>query len=488
MTSVNDPQSRAASTPPGDTLASAIQREEADDFEIEVGDLREDAALTPTEGDEQPAPADDVRLPALPVHGAPLRGRSPFAARPHARRRRALAGASVALAITLTLASLIVMSAPNPGAALGTLLRLPTPTATPVLQLGDDQVVVARGVYWGRLTIDGRVVATSALSTQPLQLARGAHTIGYQAQFFPTLRCRLSVPAARDDTCPLLAQSAIDTPSSTFGQTRILDLQATVNRLPAAQSQRLLAAFAVALAGLTRTGAIAQGEQYVTASGQVATATAPLTATLIPSVAASRHLYHAGQPNATQVEDACDPLCDFQGSFGVDLQSWPLATYLYTAWRYMLPNGQTIIAPRPALPLGQRILPFFAWWDAAGWHVSLSPLIEGDVECALGQQQLAQLAVQTNVSGVALEPLPAADVTQGCLLLYQPPSATQPLSAAAQVLYRYGVLLAANTVARQLFPSVGATDAAETATARRLAAELQPTPSGVSLTPVANAS
>ncbi len=449
----------------------------AGDFEIEVGDLRAGAEpMEPTPPGEQPTHSGDARSPALPAPDAPLRGRSPFAARPNARRRRALAGASVALAVAVTLVVLIAMSAPNPGAALGTLLRLPTPTATPVLQPGDDQIIVTRGVYWGRLTIDGRAIATSTLATQRLQLARGPHTVVYQAQFFPTLRCRLSVPAARDDTCPLLAQSAIDTPDASFGNTRILDLQATVNRLEAPQGQRLLAAFTAALAGLTRTGDIAPGEHYVTADGQVATATTSLTATLIPSVAASRHLYHAGQPNAALYEDACDPLCDFQGSFGVGLKTWPLATSLYTTWRYTLANGQTITAPRPSLPQGERILPFFAWWDAAGWHVSLSPLIVGDVECALGQQQLAQLAVQTNVNGVALEPLPAADVTRGCLLLYQPPSATQPLSAAAQLLYRYGVLLAANPIARQLFPSAPPTDAAETATARQLAAEIQPSP------------
>lgn len=483
-----DAQPQEPPPPLRDAPSAATPPDDGADFEIEVSDLGAGATPSATVDDQRGASAADARLPVLPARDAPLRGRSPFAARPNTRRRRALAGASVALAVVLTLAILIVISVPHPGAALGTLLRLPTPTATPLLQFGDDQVVVARGVYWGQLTVDGRAVATSALASQPLQLARGAHRILYRAQFFPTLHCRLSVPAAGDDTCPLLAQSAIDTPSGTFGRTRILDLQATVNRLPAAQSQRLLTAFMSALAGLTRTGVIAPGEQYVSAHGQVTTATAPLSATLIPSVAASRHLYHAGQPNSAQEEDACDPLCDFQGSFGVDLQSWPLATYLYTAWRYGLPTGQTITAPRPTLPLGQRILPFFAWWDAAGWHVSLSPLIVGDVECALGQQQLAQMAVQTSVSGFALEPVPSADVTQGCLLLYQPPSATQPLSAAAQLLYRYGVLLAANAMARQLFPSVPPADAAEMVVAQRLAAEVQPSPSGITFTPVANAS
>jgi len=469
---------------------NASPHDEGTDFEIEVGDLRTgEAELTPTtptipKDRQSDSITNNSRLSAS---ATPLRGRSPFAARPNARRRRAAVVASATLAVALALVVLLSTSGPNAGVALGTLLRLPTPTATPVLQQGDDQLVVARGVYWGRLTVDGRAISTATLATQRLRLTRGAHSVAYEARFFPTLRCRLSVPAAHGDTCPLLAQSAIDTPDPTFGRTRILDLQATVNRMTSTQAQRLLAAFTAALTSLKRAGAIAGGEHYVAANGQVATATAPLTATLIPSVAASQHLYQAGKPSAAQAEDACDPLCDFQGSYGVDLQSWPLATYLYTAWRYTPTNGQSFTPARPSLAQGQRILPFFAWWDMAGWHVSLSPLIVGDVECAQGQQQLADLAVRTNVNGVALEPLPAQDVTRGCLLLYQPPSATQPLSAAAQVLYRYGVLLAANAVARQLFPSLPPTDATETAFARQLAAEIQPTPPNTPMTPLPNA-
>jgi len=453
----------------------------APDFEIVVSDLQPPVTGPVAPAEEQsPAPLttpvqqSDADALASPETSALLAGRSPLALRPRVVRRRARATLTIGLTVTLALCALLVISLPNPQ-MVRVLLHLPMPTAQPTLLPGADQLYVTRGVYWGNLTVDGRTITTKTLNTGPVSLTRGSHQIVYRARFFPPLYCRLSVPAEKTDTCPLIPQAQLDTPNPTFGRARILDLRATANRLPAAQYQGLLNALNQTLAKLAQSGVLAPGEHYTTANGRTAVSSVPLKATLLPSIPSSRHVYQPDKPGSMQYEDACDPVCDFQGSFGVLLQNWQLATYLYTAWRFITPHGQAITPPPRALSQGERILPFFAWWtDQDGtirWHVSVSSLIVADVECAQGQQQLAELAVQANVSGVSLEPLTQLDVTKGCLLLYQPPSQTQPLSAAAQVIYHYGVLLAANGVARQLFPMLPLANASEVATASQLFAQ-----------------
>ncbi len=421
---------------------------------------------------------DDTHNAGRPEREAsPRARRSPLATRPHARRRRTLAGLSIGAMVAIAVGLILVISLPTPQ-TIGVLLHLPTPTTTPVVLPGDTQLYVIRGVYWGDLTIDGKTITTKELTVGPVSLGIGRHQIVYHARFFPTLHCMLSVPPSKADTCPLVPQAQVDTPNPDFGRARILDLGATFNRLPAAESQALLGALNQALGKLTQTRTLAPGEHYTTANGQIASADTPLTATLTPSVPASQHLYQPGRPDAARNEDACDPICDFQGSYGVLLHSWQLATYLYTSWRFTTPAGQSIVPPTRNIPQGQRILPFFAWWDASNgvvrWHVSVSPVIIADVECAQGQQQLFDLANRTNISGAALEPIVQQDATQGCLLLYQPPSQTQPLSAAAQVFYHFGVLLAVNDVARQLFPSLPLVTPSELTTAAQLFAQEQP--------------
>src|SRR5262249_47983966 len=149
------------------------------------------------------------------------------------RRRpmqRLLMGVLVGALVALTAGALIVRAQPGGPAALGELLHgTPTPTAT--IPLGGDTVFYEHGAPWGRLTVDGR---TSPFGAAPQMgfLVRGRHTVVYQADPFPSLRCIISTPESAADTCPL-DTAFTDMNGRPLNGRRAMDLGSTLVRLPA---------------------------------------------------------------------------------------------------------------------------------------------------------------------------------------------------------------------------------------------------------------
>src|SRR5262249_14729697 len=145
---------------------------------------------------------------------------------------------------------------PTARTALVGVLHPPTPTPTPRLSPGDTYFLWKDSVPWGTLLVDGHPgpdVRTSGVrfdtTGEPINdppysftLPRGRHTLEYRAAPFPTLRCVLSVPAARSDTCPLDHNVPLLKRDETDLHTRYVDLQATPDRLPTEQWVALTAA------------------------------------------------------------------------------------------------------------------------------------------------------------------------------------------------------------------------------------------------------
>src|SRR5215470_3913817 len=259
-----------------------------DEFELEVSDLRQ--AGPPSQPSEaldaestSHAAADRWEWPV----GTPVRGDR--AARADPRPRAAAVGA-----LLLVVACALLLSIPNAPATLGALLRIPTPMPTATLAIGADTLILEHDVPWGLLTIDGHTTVRGS-ATQPsmpqgrffptIQLARGRHTLHYAAPPFPPLSCTISVPAMSTDTCPLTGTHARD-PVHAFAAARVIDLGATVQRLPADQlaaltrvTGQLLRASSAATAPTTG-GGVLPGESYLRADGTRAVARVPLTATL----------------------------------------------------------------------------------------------------------------------------------------------------------------------------------------------------------------
>jgi hypothetical protein len=185
--------------------------ERMDDFDVEVSAL-ESAPATPSipMQDSEGRPAPHAATGAAPQE--PIARRVSFAPRLTCAQRLQRTGSLIALLAVLVSALLLV-----PAGTRATVLRLltpptPAPTATP--QAGADAFLWEHAVPWGQLLVDGKPgpdVRGSAMYQDsqgfPLgsafHLSRGRHTLEYRAAPFPTVRCAVSVPPARSDTCPL---------------------------------------------------------------------------------------------------------------------------------------------------------------------------------------------------------------------------------------------------------------------------------------------
>ncbi|HEV2459396.1 MAG TPA: hypothetical protein VGS80_13635, partial [Ktedonobacterales bacterium] len=117
-----------------------------------------------------------------------------------------LTTASVLLAVLIAL----LASQSSLRASLGALVHPPTPTFAP-LAFGANFFFVEHEVPWGVLRVDGKQqdvldvsqYGSNADAVTSFGLDRGRHSVEYTAAPFATLRCRVSVPADSQDTCPI---------------------------------------------------------------------------------------------------------------------------------------------------------------------------------------------------------------------------------------------------------------------------------------------
>ncbi len=116
--------------------------------------------------------------------------------------------------------------------------------------------------------------ASRTRSAPAFTLRKGQHTLEYTAEPFPPLRCQISQPASASDTCPLFDPPP-KYPVQNQNGSRILDVGATLDRLPASQLSALQQATQTSLDdGLGEAMArVELGERYLGADSQIATTT-----------------------------------------------------------------------------------------------------------------------------------------------------------------------------------------------------------------------
>jgi len=402
---------------------------EADtDDEFEISDLRAD----------QPQ-----RAPRLGSDGGDERG---IARRISPRRRRALAGIALALAVVTALALR------QYGGSL-----VPPPTIAPTLRPSAAVTFyIANGASWGALRLNGHAVPTGTLPAYlaPLTLPYGASVLTYTAAPYPTLRCVISAPASPHDTCPLITAYAAHYPIHATTDGRIVDLRATVTNLPAAAFSALEQATDGALASLRATNAqggsysatqLAPGDHYLDAQGRTQIATQALNATLQFTLASATPGYSID----------CRVFCPIAAS--PDLMAPITPSWLYTpTGSHTLATRGLYLAPSRANggSDGQQFLEIAFTWDGA-WRVTITSyavLSVGQGICSDGA--LALLSFVKNVNFSDIQTLGVGDA-QGCAYSIPPPSTLgTPKSTAALYLFRCGVVLAANAAAHMRAPSL----------------------------------
>lgn len=406
------------------------------------------------------------------------------------QRHRLLVTGGCALALFLAVSGLLLSTQPNPRAALGSLIDLPTETPTAALPLGASLFFVEHRVPWGVLSVDGkRNDAVDLTTVQPgsnsdavvsFLLARGRHTVVYTAPPFSPLRCVVSVPAALADTCPL-AQPDEQMRGQIVGVSRILDLSATVNHLPAQPMADLVAAATKAISISTPNVAASAGDHYLGPDVQTHTFTQDMKVSLF------REPWQ-GAPVAPL--SRCQFLCPGvqDPSLPTAAGSWRLTAEVREGYHYVpvaagaapLADGALVWTTLGGAPSQGSLIQSVSLdvtWDGT-WQVK----IEASDRSA-GQALVCQAAsaVVGNYGGADSGPaatvprpgpmVPAANQANGCAQSIQMMNPDGTKGATGTILYRFGVVLATDAASHSLFPQAPQADAAEQALAQQILAQ-----------------
>ncbi len=402
---------------------------------------------------------DDARTSEIEI--TPLDPLTPRQARRSTIERwlRSRPGRLALSAITLllvlgALVGMLAQSNPDPIDAARIALGYTAPTPTPIIPPGGDAFGRVNAVPWGVLRIDGR--ATTIVSLVPLgqgfNLARGVHHLVYQARYFTTLQCVISVPQSFSDTCPL-ANSA-GTAGDTFQ--RILDFQDTPAKMRSDQYKLLMGGVKAFLSGYSASTAIHPGERYINQLGQIETAQTAMSFTM-----GLKLVQQQSAPN-------CPWLCPTMADGTIDTNAWFLDAQVDPTWTITDATGRSFSPP---------LTPDLAATDA----VTVAVVLDGTAWKVSSQDQSA---LDSITPGVAMEAMTAkygniqngagwgagsgANAADGAVVIIQ----TSASGSRAILLWRFGLFYTANTEAARLFPTLPLASKQEQALAQTMAGEI----------------
>jgi len=383
--------------------------------------------------------------------------------------------------LVAALAPLLAVS-PDASRMVATWLHVPTPPGPAPLARGANTLLLANTVPWGELTIDGHSAASLGIALQwpyagaqipTFTLTPGTHEVVYRADPFFPLRCHVSVPDAVTDTCPLL--SAGNSPLFPPPGSRTLDARALPAYLPTPAFVALEEAVQASLSMWTGTAPLARGDHYLTIDAQVVTATEGGQATLHYQV------NHDAREQLRTFNGACVSLCALSPArTQLDADDWRLNANVIASWRYTLAEGQVMNAPSaPTESDAHALLPVVVRWTGQ-WRVDVPPAaaVVDAPPCQIAHHILGRLSA--GAAGAAgLDTLAAGTwatyaappAAAGCLIVVgrTASAAGQPIGKTVQALYRFGVVLAANSTTQQMFGQLPPGNPSEQALASQLA-------------------
>jgi hypothetical protein len=387
--------------------------------------------------------------------------------------------AAIACLLIVALAPLLAVT-PAASRTFAAWVGLPTPPRPTPLPPGVDVFLLANTVPWGELAIDAQSAARLGIALQwpyggnqipTFSLAPGTHELVYRAEPFAPLRCRVSVPAAPTDTCPLLPHDS-NSPLFPPANSRVLDARALPAFLPPAAFTALAHTVEQRLEAWSGTTQLKPGDHYLTEDGRGAVAKYNAQATVRYQV------NQDAREQAPTFNGGCVSLCSLSvARTQLDADDWRLLANVVASWRYTQTNGHVIVAPAaPVDSDAHALVPVTVRWNGQ-WSVD-APADEALADappCQVAHNVLGSLfskgrtpVVLANSSWGTYTAPPAA---AGCLIVFghdMSPTG-QPIGDTIQTLYRFGVLLAVNSAAMQAFAQLALAAPSEQALARRLA-------------------
>jgi hypothetical protein len=331
---------------------------------------------------------------------------------------------------------------------------------------------LAHTVPWGRLTVDGH--SLDALNTRidridgypAVQLKPGAHTLTYVADQFPTLTCAVSIPVTTPRTSPAeagpcsLLPFPSDRPPASAPAAHLIDLQATLDRLSPATLAQVKEEIGATFPSPQTV--VQSGERYLGPDGAVHVATAALPAQLVmrlnddPSVALPLGDF------PTKCAILCADL--IQSASATQSPIWSLFANVTPAWRFG-GAGSEVSAPfappaEVSADVVTQLVTVGLVFERGRLQVtprgadSASHLVFSAATNALSG--FGQKLTMQYPSGWSALPFMARNPADGCMILVgatQPPGGF-PSGKTLNVLYQFGVLLAANQTAHDVLPQL----------------------------------
>ena len=376
--------------------------------------------------------------------------------------------------------------------------RVPTPAAT--LVPGIDLFYIDGAPSWGSAYLDGqRMKHLPKVGVDlPLRIARGQHVLEWKADPFQEQLCIVSVPANFSvDTCHYNNSVSLGGGRSAW----LLTFPASLQILPNKPRLALLQAVQAALDAQSSMETVQPGELYNSTAqqGVFTTARQPLRATLhfqldtsplsLNSGPCTVNGQNNGQECVVWGQDChvfcADPTANTTAA--LHAQEWDVLGVVLPVWDYTTLNGKSIAQNQPDAFAGAQgyelAMPFHITWDGTDWHVSIpldhaNTLPFGNPFCSSAE---SEVQIDASLSAAVLKnfvvswkyasgPLAAA----GCVAVAAPNLSgltTTPAPSyhvAAYCLQRFGVLLAANDVAHQLWPTMPMADTYEQHLAQQL--------------------
>ncbi len=458
-----------------------------DDFEIEIIDL--------TTSPEEPAPKSlgesgersdrNETIQPTPVHVS-LHSKL-------TQRQRIVR--IIAPAVVIIVALVLILNSIVPTHSLLGLLAGPTPTATATLAPNIDYFYLDAGPPWGKLTLDGHSLSISTLES--VQLARGHHQFVWQASPFQPIRCTLSVPITKTDTCKhFTIATQVNGSASTAQEVTFYD---TLNMLPNTQQTALIQAAQAALDSVQSTTTVQPGERFIHVVGTHTTdiATQPLHASLhfslsvgdpkLENAICTGHyssecdsLYRLQSQDVTQ---NCDWFCTDPGSYSPFTvpNYWQSLVIAHEYWDFTTLDGHTIATNQPDtthdLTNSAHLLFLNITWDGTRWQATFDALQASgynSLGCLAANNELNEMPPPVGLNSFGFSAIPATVPSNGCLESVQStaanPSSSVPVSPPqALCFYRFGILLAANALAHHYWPSLPVANPYEQSLAKHLA-------------------
>ncbi|MEO8970646.1 MAG: hypothetical protein ABI406_03490 [Ktedonobacteraceae bacterium] len=367
-----------------------------------------------------------------------------------------------------------------------------TPTAT--VTTGDNLFYIQASPT-GTVSIDGRPVPQLPAigSGSPIRLSRGEHKIAWQASPFPQLSCIVNVPSSIvNEHCNYESPIALNNGTNA----RLISFVGNLSYLPNNQRTMLIHSIQSTLDMLQSTTTVQPGDPYFdarsTQSDSLDTATQPLKATLSfhldTNINSPESCYDYRQTICTVNGESCLQLCtipDPSTSSATTQSAWNILALYYPTWSYTTLSGQSALPAQhdpfvyPAnIPGSDYTIFMHIAWNGSSWHVSIlshTPPASNitlpdiitqlpaaiDPSCASIDDgisyQLETIQGQQQTENVTWTFYPAPDRVDGCLGVVKPDG--QPNASPAYLLYRFGAVLAVNTLAHSYFPSEPITDA-----------------------------